>query len=329
VRRKLVAGILVAVAIILAGSWFGFSSREGLTPVEPASTGAESIDDLYLLLGGIAALILLSVIVPLALILGRYRERGLPREAEGPQIRGHTRLELLWTAIPLVIVLAISAVALVKALDITDPAGAAGEGDVTIQVDARQFYFRYVYANGAVAIDHLRVPVDRVVELEVSAPDGDVVHSFWAPALGGKIDAIPGTVNTLKFVPTRTGLFDGTCAELCGIQHSSMGLSVEVMPGEEFDRWLEEEAAAQADVRSDLGQTQFDRVCSKCHFAAPEYAPSIVGNPLLADEQAVRQLVENGRGRMPAVGRGWTEPELQALTAFLETIAPPGAENGG
>lgn len=329
-RRKLVAAFLVAAAVLLAGSWFGFSGRQGLSPVKPASTGAEDIADLYLFMGAIAVVILLSVIVPLALILGRYRERGLGREAEGPQTRGNTTLELTWTAISVVIVLVISVVALIKALDITDPAGAAGDAaEVTIAVEGRQFYWRYVYPEGVVAIDRLRVPVDRVVKLDVTAPDDDVVHSFWAPALGGKIDAIPGTVNHLKFRATRTGVFDGKCAELCGIQHSEMYLSVEVMAADAYDRWLDQEGAAQEAGRSELGQSLFTDVCSKCHFAAPEYAPNIIGNPILGDAQTIRELVENGRGLMPAVGRGWSERELDALTEYLKTIAPPESASGG
>jgi cytochrome c oxidase subunit II len=330
VRRKLVAAFLVAAAVLSAGSWFGFSARQGLTPVKPASTGAEDIADLYLILGVVAVLILLSVAIPLALILGRYRERGLGREVEGPQTRGNTTLELTWTAIPVVIVLVIAVVALVKALEITDPAAAtSGEQRETIAVEGRQFYWRFVYPNGVVSFDRLRVPVDRVVKLDVTAPDWDVAHSFWAPALGGKIDAIPGIRNHLKFRATRTGVFDGTCAELCGIQHGAMSLSVEVMSADEYERWLEEESAAQESGNSTLGQTIFDDVCSKCHFAAPEYAPNIIGNPILGDPGDVRRLVENGRGKMPPVGRDWSERELDALTDYLQTIAPPESDSGG
>ena len=149
-RRSIVAGILVLVAVLLAGSWFGWG-RDGLTPVKPATTGADEINELYAILGVIAVIVFLSVIIPLALILGRYRARGLPREVEGPQVRGNTPLELTWTAIPVVIVLALSLIALWKAVEIQDPATAAGEPpELRLAVDARQFYWRFVYENGAV-----------------------------------------------------------------------------------------------------------------------------------------------------------------------------------
>jgi cytochrome c oxidase subunit II len=327
-RRHVVAALLVAGVVLLGASWFGLSERQGLSPVEPASSSADGIEDLYLFIGVFAVAVFLSVMIPLALILGRYRERGLPREVDGPQIRGQTRLELLWTAIPLAIVLVISGFTLYASDGIRNPGGAeAAAASLHIEVEGRQFYWRYVYPDGVVALDRLRLPLDQVVDLEVTAPSSDVIHSFWVPALAGKIDAIPGQTNHLKFRPQQLGNFDGKCAELCGIQHAAMVFDVAVLPRAEFDRWLataRREQAAEAGSLA-LGREQFENVCSKCHFAAPEYAPNIATNPLLAAGRQIRTIVTEGRGKMPAVGRGWTEPELDALTRYLSTIAPGGA----
>ena len=324
-RRTLVAVVLVAGVVILAGSWFGFSGRQGLTPVEPSGPSAEGIDELYLFIGFFAALIFLSVMIPLALILARYRERGLPRDAEGPQIRGNTRLELLWTAIPIGIVAILVGFTLYQAPKIEDPARAGEDANaLEIQVEGRQFYWRYVYPNGAVAIDRLRLPVDRVARLRITAPEWDVVHSYWIPALGGKRDAVPGQVNELELRPERTGVFDGKCGELCGLQHSAMNFEAEVLTAAEFDSWVEQAAEGE-----ELGQTIFEDVCSKCHFAAPEYAPNIAGSPTLGDADAITRIVTEGRGRMPAVGRGWSERELEALTEYLATLAPEESADGG
>lgn len=326
--RTFIAALLVIGAVALGASWFGFSGHAGLTPVHPASPSARGIDDLYKFIGIFAVLILLSVIVPLALILGRYRQRGLPREVEGPQVVGHTRLEVFWTAIPVVIVLVISGFTLYKASGIRNPSAAEGApATVKIHVEGRQFYWRYVYANGVVAYDRLRLPLDQVVDLEVTAPDSDVIHSFWVPALAGKVDAIPGQVNHLKFRPEQLGTYDGKCAELCGLQHAAMTFAVEVLPRQEFEQWLTARQPAQQ-KGTQLGSEQFQQVCSKCHFAAPEFAPNIATNPLLGDAAAIRTLVTHGRGRMPAVGRGWSEAELSALTRYLKTIAPAGTSGG-
>jgi cytochrome c oxidase subunit 2 len=326
--RTFIAVLLVVGAVALGASWFGFSGRQGLTPVNPASPSAEGIDDLYKFIGIFAVVILLSVIVPLALILGRYRERGLPREVEGPQVVGHARLEILWTVIPVVIVLVISGFTLYKSGGIHDPSAADGApAPIEVRVEGRQFYWRYVYANGVVAYDRLRLPRDHLVDLEVTAPAGDVIHSFWVPALQGKVDAIPGKVNHLKFRPTELGTYDGKCAELCGIQHAVMTFDVEVLPADEFSRWFADQQSAQQRGLA-LGTEQFQQVCSKCHFAAPEFAPNIAGSPLLGDAAAIRTLVTEGRGQMPAVARGWSEVELDALTRYLKSISPGGSGGG-
>ena len=323
-RRTLVAVVLVLGVLILAGSWFGFSGRQGLSPTD-ASEEARAISDLYIFIGVFAVLIFLSVAIPLALIIGRYRERGLPREVEGPQVRGNTRLELAWTIASIAIVLVIVSFTLYKASALNDPAeAAASENAVPVLVDSRQFYFRYVYDNGVVALDRLRLPVDRVADLSITAPEHDVIHSYWVPELGGKMDAIPGTINHLHLTPDEIGVYDGRCAELCGIQHTGMVFEVEVMEQEAFDAWLAEQGREQVG----LGEDIFEYVCSRCHFAAPEYAPNIIGNPTLGDPERLKMLVTNGIGDMPAVGKGWSEEELDALAEYVGQFAGEATSDG-
>ena len=139
-----------------------------------------------------------------------------------------------------------------------------------------------------------------------------MIHSFWVPALGGKLDSIPGITNELRLLPTKTGSFEGKCAELCGIQHGAMLFTAQVLPQAEFDGWLSRATAPQ-----DLGQEIFESVCSKCHFAAPEYAPNIAGNPALGDRRLVENILQEGVGRMPPVGRGWTDAEVKALVDYV------------
>jgi cytochrome c oxidase subunit II len=324
-RRRLWLGALLVGGVgALAASWFGWG-RDGLTPVDPASPEAESVMELYLFLGVVAVAVFLAVMLPLAVILWRDGADGASKREEGAQVHGHVRLELLWTAIPLVIVLVISGYTWRKAGEINDQASRAKNADLLITVEGRQFYWRYRYANGAVAIDRLRVPVDRLVQLDVTAPDWDVVHSFWSPALNGKVDAIPGQTNHLRFRPQEVGVFDGRCGELCGLQHAAMELSVEVLPQQEFARWLRDHRPSSSDA-SQLGGELWGGVCAKCHGAAPEFAPSLEGSALLRDEQALRRVVTEGIGRMPPVGRGWSDAELDALVQFARRIG--GGDSG-
>jgi len=322
VRRFFISGLLVAGLVVLVGvgflAWIG--TRGGLTPVRPSSENAAGVQQVYVFIGAFASAIFLVVTIPLALFMVRFRSRTRDRTVEGPQIRGHTRLELVWTVIPVLILIAIATFTFIKLGEIDNPtAQAAGdESDLVVKVESRQFYWRFVYENGAVSFDTLRLPVDRKVRLDITSPDWDVIHSFWVPELGPKVDAIPGYETHLRLLPEKTGTYPGKCAELCGIQHTMMLFKAEVVPQTEFARWL-----AHASMRADLGQEIFQQVCSKCHFAAPEYAPNITGNPILADAKALRTLVENGRRRMPPVGRGWSERELRALTDFF------GGQGGG
>lgn len=324
-RRFFIQGLLVAVLVVLVGvgflAWIG--SEGGLTPVAPASENADDLQELYVFIGAFASAVFLSVMIPLALFVVRFRGGKRARTDEGPEITGHTRLELTWTVIPVLILVVIGVFTAFKIAGIQGESAAAGPPQLNVRVEGHQFYWRYVYEGGAVAYDTLRVPVDTTVRLEITAPEGDVIHSFWVPALGPKLDAIPGVVNDLDIHPTRTGRFLGKCAELCGIQHSAMLLTAEVMPEPAFREWLR-----GAPDREGLGQEIFETVCSKCHFAAPEYAPNIAGNPILADEAALTTLVRNGRGRMPAVGRNWTDAEVQALVEYARVLGGGGSDGG-
>jgi cytochrome c oxidase subunit 2 len=323
-RRFFLSGLLIAALVVLVGvgflAWIG-DQGGSLTPVPPATTGAADIQDIYVFIGAFASFIFLVVTIPLALFAVRFRSAGRDRSVEGAQIRGNTRLEIAWTVVPVLILVAIVTFVLLQLPGIREPKAAAGEPRFTIRVEGRQFYWRYVYPNGAIAIDRLRLPVERVTELEFTAPEHDVIHSWWVPALGGKFDSIPGETTRFGYLPRKTGVFEGRCGEFCGLQHGAMLATAEVMPEAEFDRWLAETADAQRSADSDLGQQLYAGACVKCHELAPEYAPRIAGNPTLANREAVRAIVHNGRGRMPAVGRGWTERETDALLDYVRTIA--------
>ena len=188
-----------------------------------------------------------------------------------------------------------------------------------------RYYWNFTYPNGVIAVDTLRAPVGRATSLEVSAPDFDVIHSWWIPSLGGKFDAIPGKTNETWFNPKAPGTYRGQCAEFCGLQHAKMVAQVEAMPAEEFDAWLEDEARAQEAGTSDLGKETFTGACEKCHGVGGEgdVGPRLRGNQRVGAAEAVEQVVRNGRGEMPPVGKDWDERQMDALTKYL------GEELGG
>jgi cytochrome c oxidase subunit 2 len=289
----------------------------GLTPVDPDSPNTERIEDLYWFIAFWAALVLLSVAVPLVIFVLRYRSRGRARTIEGPQIHGSTRLEIAWTAVPVVILLIVTVFTFYKLPGITLDAE-AGEDVLRVRVEGRQFYWQYRYPNGVIAIDRLRAPADRLVELELTSPKSDVIHSYWVPDLFPKFDTIPGQTTKTSF-RGRPGLYHGQCAEFCGIQHAEMFAEVEVIDPAEFDAWLSEEAQRQETGDSDLGEQTFAGACAKCHG---EEGEGLIGPGLsastVANAAVVAEIVRNGRGRMPAIGEEWEERQMKALTDYLK-----------
>jgi cytochrome c oxidase subunit 2 len=317
VRRKLFFACLslVALALVVAGA--AAAGNGGVAP--PAETPqAHRIQDIYWLLLAVTGAIFVLVEGALVLFVIRFRNAGRPRDAEGPQIRGHTRLELLWTAIPVLILAGIITFVFYKLPGIKDVPAATNNGSkITVNVEGRQFYWRYRYPNGAVSINELRLPLDTPVELVITAPTTDVNHSWWVPSLAGKMDAIPGKVNHLSFVtPSDPGDFVGQCAEFCGIQHAMMLTHVRVVAPSEYRSFLTD----QLKVNADVGRMTFEGACGPCHGLNGQgfIGPSLQGNSTLADRARLKLLLENGKGKMPPVGKNWSQHELDELTAYLK-----------
>lgn len=318
--RHSVAVASASLALLVDAS-SALAGNGGFGPVPPESPNAEGISQSWWFVSAFVLAIFLLVEVVLIVFVVRYRRRNRPRDADGAQVHGANRLEIAWTIGPVVILFAIAAFVFAKLPGIQDvPAATGGEENLVVEVTGTQFAWEYRYPNGVVTIDRLRAPEGQTVELKVTAPDWDVVHSWWIPALGGKIDAIPGTLNTTWFRAKRSGVFLGQCAELCGIYHAKMLATVEVLPAEEFDAWLTEREEQQAAGTSPLGEELWEGSCAKCHGLDGEggYGPQIAGSALVQDPEAVEKLVREGRGAMPPVGKDWGDDEMNALTDYLE-----------
>jgi len=317
-RRLVIVGVLAAPLATAAPALAG---NGGFAPVAPESPNAEGIHQSYLFISIFAFAIFLLVEGLLIGFVIRYRRRNRPRDADGAQIHGASRLELAWTVGPVLILAVIATFVFVKLPTIQDvPASAAGRQNLVVDVIGTQFTWQFRYPNGVVTVDRMRAPLGRTVELHITSPDWDVIHSWWIPALGGKMDAIPGKLNKSWFQAKRVGVFQGQCAELCGLYHAKMLASVEVMPAAEFDQWYEERRAQQDAGTSPLGEELWDGACAKCHGLQGEggYGPRISSSTLLEDPAAVEHLLRNGLGKMPPVGRDWTADEMTAITDYVK-----------
>ena len=286
------------------------ASNGGISPVAPVSPNGHRITDAYWLILGITGAIFLLVEGTLLTFVIRYRRRGRSRNAEPEQIHGETRVEIVWTVIPVLILAAIVSFVFYKLPGIKNtPPAAAGEEPINIKVEAHQFYWLFKYPGGRESINLLIVPRGSVVTLDVTS--ADVAHSWWVPAFGGKIDAIPGTTNHTWLKVDKVGTYPIRCAEFCGIQHTTMKGFVRV-----FD--LDRRGALPPEP---LGKEAFTGVCASCHGFEGEglIGPPIASSPTLQDAKALREIVQNGSGKMPAVGKTWDAKLMNALAGYVKS----------
>jgi cytochrome c oxidase subunit II len=331
VRRATVISILAAgSALMLAAAALAGSNNGGLTPQSSSSPNARGITHSYLVVGIVALVILVLVEGLLILFAVRYRRRGRGRAVEGPQIHGSHRLELIWTVLPVVLLAVIAGFVLATLPGVQDvPAANADGGRIDVTVEGHQFYWQFEYPNGAISYDELVVPSGRNVALTVVTPPNDVIHSWWVPELGGKIDAIPGRTNHTWFRTPALGTYVGQCAELCGVQHAAMTNTVRSVGRNTYAAFVEQQKQLLDSASPQLGKQEWDHVCAKCHRLAttgePLIGPNLGGNPTLGQADALGQIVREGRGQMPAVGSGWSDAQVAALVAYAKTTLNGGA----
>ena len=332
--KRVVTAILLASLVFPAAA---LGQNGGVGPPPSETSSGDAIREIYWVAFAVVAVVFVLVEAALIIFVVRFRRRrAAPPDAEGPQIHGNTRLEIGWTLVPAVILAGLAAFTLVKATDVeAEPSASANV--LTVRVDSHQFYWLYRYPNGAVSLDTLYLPVDRPVALELNA--ADVNHSWWVPELTGKKDAVPGRVNVLNFEPRTIGTYEGTCAEHCGVQHSVMRTTVEVLSAQEFEGWLADNAPDAVDP-VELGRQEWEAVCAKCHLSDGTglVGPIVAGNGTMLELESLRDLLLSGQnqpgieGYMPAVGVGWEDFQFEALFEYIQSndqLSTPPGEQGG
>ncbi len=197
-------------------------------------------------------------------------------DSDGLPIHGHTGLEIVWTAIPAVLVTAIS-VASAAVLHRNDH---IPKRHLTVEVVGQQFAWSFKYDDeGGLTAGMLRLPVDEPVLLKISALD--VIHSFWVPEFGQKLDALPGSVNNLVITPNKVGRYPVICTELCGLGHAVMRTSAIVMTRGGFNAWVRAQRKALNGPQSGAGKAVFaNQGCNSCHTLKAAAATAKVGPDL-------------------------------------------------
>jgi cytochrome c oxidase subunit 2 len=321
----------IGIAIGLAINWFP----------ESASTQAGPIDHLYDVLIGASVPVFVTVSIIVLFSVRNFKMRPGEEQLDGPPIHGNTRLEVIWTAIPAIVLVLLCSYAWVVLSDIEE----AQAGEMRINVVGQQFAWTYEYPQPdgkPIKSNQLYLPEDQPVRFFVKALD--VLHDFWVPAFRMKIDAVPGLETRYRVTPNRLGTYPVVCAELCGLGHSVMRSTAHVVSPADFDKWITEQKApaeATAGGKIDAKKLFTDgngtaTACSACHTLADAGSQSQTGPELDKvlkgkDEAFIKQSITAPdaeiaagfqAGIMPKnYGDTLSAEELDALAKYLAEVA--------
>lgn len=303
-----------------------------LDTLDPAGPAARQITGLFWPVFWIAVAIFVLVEGAIVVFMLFFRDkegRRLPR-----QVHGNTRLEVVWTAIPALILVGVGYGTVATIFNMrSQPADA-----LQVTVTANQWWWEFEYPQlGLITANELHIPVERPVYLTLQSVD--VIHSFWVPRLAGKQDVVPGRIHNLTIEASEPGVYWGQCAEFCGLSHALMRLRVFADTEEDFAAWTEAQLEPPVEPSEDLteqGVELFTGACVSCHtiqgisdtrvgpnlthFASrTTFAGAILDNTpqnlarWLRDPPAVKP-----GSKMPNLGLG--PEDIQALVAYLESL---------
>ena len=231
-KHFFIVGALVLVGTIVLGFFL-----LAILPIKAqASVQAEPIRWLFELHIWLIAFLfsLVTVFMLYALVVFRRRKHD---DSEGEHFEGNTALEVLWTVVPLVLVVIFSFIGLQTLQQAT-----SGGDDVRVEAVGFQWSWTFNYPNGVTSAEMV-LPVNKPAL--ISLKSNDVIHSFWVAEWGPKQDLVPGMTTSMHVTPTEVGEYRLECAELCGLSHWSMAASVRVVPEEEYTAWMEQKLAEQ------------------------------------------------------------------------------------
>jgi cytochrome c oxidase subunit 2 len=338
VRQMLLIGAIasaIGIAVALLIDWF---------PTQ-ASVQGEKIDTLWdvLLIASVPVFVLVETIVLYCAL--KFRMRPGDELKDGPPIHGNTRLEIIWTAIPAILLVGLCTYAYVTLTDIEK----AQANSMNVRVVGEQFTWTFFYKDSSgkeISSPQLYLPENTPVYFTVQSKD--VIHDFWVPAFRMKIDAVPGIDTHLRVTTKSTpGDYPVVCAELCGLGHSTMRQTAHVMAKSDFDAQLKKLAAGPrgggagggGGGEETDGKTLFTKAaapaCSSCHTLADAGATGTTGPnldeviPTLSAAE-VKQSIEDPNAKitpgfqadiMPRYGDTLSDAQVDALVKYLKEVA--------
>ena len=324
--------ILILLCTFLV--YFGLVSL-GLLP-QQASQQAVSIDKLFNIHIWLISFVfsLIVVIMTYSLVVFRRQEGDT---GDGAHITGNNRLEVIWTLVPLGLVIVIAYIGAMSLAEVQriDPSA------MVVKVIGGQWFWKFQYLDYGFSSDKLFLPVNKQVDLQMTSQD--VIHSFWVPEFRVKQDLVPGRTTDLRITPTKVGVYKVSCAELCGASHAYMESAVNIVSQEEFDEWVTaQKNAAPVDPVLQGQQIAQQTGCANCHSidgskkTGPTWKGLADSKVLLSDGSSVTadttylstsivnpniQVVSGFRANvMPSFANTLDQTEVAALIAYIQSL---------
>jgi cytochrome c oxidase subunit 2 len=340
-----VVGLIASVLGIILGLVIDWFPTQG-------SKQAEKIDTFWdvLIICSVPVFVLVTTVVLFAAY--KFRVRPGEEHLDGPPIHGNTKLEVVWTAIPAIMLVALCSYAYIVLHDIEEaPAAASQERQIT--VEGQQFAWTFDYNEGGKKFSSAQLYVPTGESVKFNVKSRDVLHDFWVPAWRMKIDAVPGITTHYRVTPIKLGNYPVVCAELCGLGHAFMRQTAHVLPKAQYDAWVTKmtKAAAPAPAAGSgtaapavdakalftQGETSTGATaCGGCHKLADAGTAGGVGPDLDQvlkgkDAAFIKQSIEDpnaeiaegfDKGIMPdTYSKLLTPAEIDALVKYLEEVA--------
>jgi len=299
----------VSLLVSGCGGW-----QSALDPHGPDARNVRSLIWLFVIVGGI-----IWALVMLVLAASLWHRRPAANESPAPRPASERRAGIAVGTATVATVLTIFGLTLASYLATRD-LNAASQEKLTIRVRGYQWWWEVAYfddapARNLITANEIRVPVGRLVSIELAT--ADVIHSFWVPNLTGKQDLIPGRDNRITFTAMTQGVYRGQCAEFCGLQHAHMSLFVIAEPADRFEAWRDAQLGRAAEPVTDEEksgrQIVTGKACGACHTVRGTSAAGVVGPDLT--HIASRSYI--AAGLLPT-----TRGSIAAWVADPQTIKP-------
>ncbi len=335
--------LVVFIFVILSGC-----GKETQSTLIPQGEVAKTQYDLLLLATGIMVFVVLVVSILFMYVVIKFRRTKQSTELIPKQVEGNHKLELLWTIIPILLLLVLAVPTVTKTFALADTKEASKEDSdaLVVNVTARLYWWEFEYKHQKIVTSQeLVIPTG--VKVYINLKGEDIKHSFWVPSLAGKMDTNPEGVNSMWLEADKTGTYNGFCTEFCGASHALMQFKVHAVTEEEFTEWLAQMASQKGEVAETAsekvkeGEEIFSQSCITCHATdandsrptTARVAPNLAN---FGDRDTIAGILDN----TPENVKNWledpdavkpgnkmsgqygdlTDEEIDALAAYLSSL---------